>query len=136
MRYVIIFLSVFIFSGFSYSATLHVPSEYTTIQEAIDAALDGDAVLVAPGTYIENIDFKGKAITVESDQGPEITIIDGNDSGSVVWFHSGEGQDSILNGFTISNGSDSDFGGGGIHCGSNCSPIVINNIILLFHGAY
>ena len=49
-------------------------ADFSTIQEAIDAAVDGDAVLVAPGTYTgdgnRDIDFKGKAITVRSENGP------------------------------------------------------------------
>ena len=59
--------------------TIHVgPGQpYTTIQSGIDAANTGDTVLVAPGTYNENIDFKGKGITVTSSGGAAKTIIDG-----------------------------------------------------------
>ena len=59
---------------------LHVPGEYSTIQSAIDAAEDGDIVLVADGTYTgsgnRDISYKGKAITVMSENGPESTVID------------------------------------------------------------
>jgi pectin methylesterase-like acyl-CoA thioesterase len=55
-------------------------ANFTTIQEAIDAAAHGDTVLVDSGTYVENIDFKGKAILVRG-LGPEFTTIDGNQSG-------------------------------------------------------
>ena len=64
--------------------TIAVPKDYPTIQEAIDAAENKDTVLVAPGTYVENIDFKEKAITVTSSEGASVTAIDGNDIGSVV----------------------------------------------------
>jgi hypothetical protein len=53
--------------------TIHVPGDAATIQAGINATSDGDTVLVAPGTYVEIIDFKGKAITVTSSGGPDLT---------------------------------------------------------------
>lgn len=85
-------------------STLRVPADYATIQAAIDAAADGDTVLVAPGTYVERIDFGGKAITVEGAEGPDVTTIDGNEKGPVVTFENGEDWNSVLRGFTITNG--------------------------------
>ncbi len=94
------------------------------IQGQIDAAIDGDTVLVAPGTYQGTIDFRGKAITLVSEHGPLVTIIDGGGSDSpVVSFINGEGPDSILQGFTIRNGHDK-----GIFAQSS-SPSIINNIV-------
>ena len=91
--------------------TLRVPAQYPTIQSAINAAFDGDTILVAPGTYVENITFLGLAITVESTAGPASTIIDGNHAGTVVTFNSGETTNSVLQGFTVRNGN-AGFGAG------------------------
>jgi hypothetical protein len=109
-----------------YSTALNVPGEYPTIQAAISAAGDGDTVLVAPGTYVENIDFLGKAITVKSTGGPDVTCIDGNQASSVVTFKNGEGPDSVLEGFEIKNGFTDQ--GGGVIC-QLADPTVKNNTI-------
>ena len=114
----------------------HVPSEYDTIQEAIDDCVDGDTVIVAPGTYTgsgnRDIDFLGKAITVRSidPNDPNIvaaTIIDCNgtreDPHRGFYFHNGEDANSILAGFTITNGYV--YKGGGIYCESS-SPLITN----------
>ncbi|MCP4347378.1 MAG: PQQ-binding-like beta-propeller repeat protein [Desulfobacterales bacterium] len=89
-----------------------------SIQAEIDAATDGDIVLALPGTYNENINFKGKAITLGSkyiSTGDvsyiSQTIIDGGQNGRVISFSSGEKSSSVLSGFTITNGS-SQWGGG------------------------
>ncbi|MFO0985011.1 MAG: hypothetical protein U1E76_25325 [Planctomycetota bacterium] len=86
------------------AATLEVPADYASIQAAIDAALDGDVVRVAAGTYVENLDFKGKAIVVQSAAGAAATIIDGFDLGPVVRFVTHEDRDSVIEGFTLQHG--------------------------------
>jgi len=110
--------------------TIHVPGDYPTIQEGIDAAVDGDTVLVASGTYTgpgnKNLDFQGKAITVRSADGPEICIIDCEGAGRGFNFHSGETADAVVDGFTIVNGLAWD--GGGIHCNQS-SPTISNCIV-------
>jgi predicted outer membrane repeat protein len=75
------------------------------IQDAIDAAGDTDEIVVAPGTYFETVNFLGKAITLRSSHGPEVTIIDAQGSDSAVTCDSGEGTDTILDGFTITGAS-------------------------------
>jgi hypothetical protein len=117
----------------SQSAVIHVPEDYPTIQEGIDAAVSGDTVLVASGTYRgpnnRNLEFKGKAITVASLNGPEWTIIDCEEQDRAFYFHLGEGPNSVLRGFTITGGrppSSSD-SGGAIYCES--SPTIEDNII-------
>ena len=94
-------------------------------------------MLVAPGTYCENINFMGKAITVTSSGGPAVTIIDGGAAGTVVMFRTNEGRDSVLSGFTITNGNTYynpqnlgivEYGGGGIYI-FYASPTVSGNVI-------
>src|SRR5262249_6581215 len=104
---------------------IRVPTDQPTIQLAINTAINGDTALVSPGTYNENINFNGKAITVKSESRPQNTIINGGKLGSVVTFNSGEGRDSILNGFTLQNGSAAAGGGVMIY---NSSPTVTNNV--------
>ena len=122
---------LFITSGFAAQATvIRVPADYGTIQSAINAAVAGDTVEVAPGTYVENLNFLGKAIRVTSVEGPQVTVIDGNQNGSVVVFVSGEGPQSVLTGFTIRNGNatGSALRGGGVRI-ENSSPTISGNII-------
>ena len=107
---------------------LNVPGDYSTIQGAINNASDGNLILVADGTYQENINFKGKAITVASYfyldndiNHISNTIIDGSnpsnpDIGSVVYFLNGEDTTSILSGFTLTQGVGGANGSGGCGC--------------------
>ena len=126
-------LILLVFSGLIFGAVINVPSNQPTIQAGIDAAVTGDVVLVAEGTYKEKIDFKGKKITVASlfyNDGKtdhiQKTIIDGQVTGTVVKFSGGEDSSSVLIGFTITNGS-ADYGGG-IYC-YNSSPTIKNVVI-------
>ena len=100
-----------------------IGNPYCSIQTAIDAAVATDEVVVAPGTYFETIDFLGKAVTLRSSDGPEVTTIDAQQNGSVVTCDSVEGPDTVLDGFTITGGVAT-FGGGMSNDGS--SPTVIN----------
>jgi len=117
MRNIILLLIVVFFGSSLQATTIDVPGDALTIQDGIALAENGDTVLVSENTYFENINFKGKAITVAShfilDQDTSHisrTIINGSkpsnaDSGSVVYFSSGEDTTSILLGFTITGGT-------------------------------
>lgn len=106
---------------------------FDAIQQALDAAEDGDTVVVLDGTYSgvgnRDIDFGGRAVTVRSDHGAETCIIS-CDAGRGFYFHSGEDQNSVLDGFTITHGrsgwgSVGGGGGGAILCDGG-SPTIAN----------
>ena len=110
---------------------IRVPANQPTIQAAINAANNGDTVVVSPGTYFENINFFGKAITVKSSNGSSVTIIDGQRLGSVITFDSNETSTSVLTGFTIQNGDANNSPareGGGIAVEA-ASPTIKSNVI-------
>jgi hypothetical protein len=130
------FILVLVITGFSYATCyadiIHVPSDYPTIQAGIDAASDGDTVLVADGTWTgdgnKNLDLKGKVITVTSENGAENCIIDCKGDGRGFYFHNWESNSSVVDGFSVTNGFVEDRGGG-IYC-RNSSPTITNNIII------
>lgn len=126
-------LSLLSFSLPLAAATIQVPAGQPTIQAGINAASDGDTVLVAPGTYVENIDFMGKAITITSSGGPAVTKIDGGQKGIVVNFANNETRASVINGFTITDDAPPlptqvPFNTDGIFVGG-ANPTITNNII-------
>lgn len=111
------------------AAVIKVPADQPTIQAGINAAATGDTVLVAPGTYFENIDFKGKAITVTSSGGAAVTTISGPNKTATVIFKNGETRSSVLSNFTVTVGGQYYLNlMGGIYV-YNSSPTILNNII-------
>jgi len=97
--------------GVALAATLTVESDgsgtYTSIQDAINAAVDGDTVEVGPGTYSEAIVFNGKPITVQSTDGAGSTVIDaGGSDAYAVRFEDYEEATSVLDGFTVRNSGE------------------------------
>ncbi len=139
---------------------LNVPGEFETIQAAIDAAGDGDLIMVAAGLYggagNYELDFTGKKVTLGSEAGPEETVIDCGFAGCGFRFTSGESQETVVYGFTVSDGGiigsgggvqcvgtsptiencritgcSAGFGsGGGIYCGEGASPRILDCEIL------
>ena len=134
-------LVITFFAKFSLAqTTIRVPADQPTIQAGIDAASNGDTVLVSPGTYVENINFNGKNIIVGSftlTSGDTTyvsqTIIDGNHNGSVVTFNNGESQTAVLYGFTLINGdgtaNSTNNDGGGLYISSASPTIYYCNVV-------
>ena len=117
-----------------FATIINVPDDYSTIQQGIDASVNGDTVLVQPGTYVENINFNGHNIvlgslflTTSDTSYISQTVIDGNAVGSVVTVENGEIITTIITGFTIQNGFKVGVGGG-IYVGNSSLQILSNNI--------
>lgn len=98
---------------------------FCLIQDAIDAAVSGDEIIVHPGTYAERIAIFGKAIALLSSDGPEVTSIDGNGVGPVVRCENIYTPGAVVEGFTITGGLAPL--GGGMYI-SNASPDVVDCI--------
>ena len=107
--------SLILFSTFPSATTIHIPSDYSTIQEGIDASLDGDTVLIAQGTYYENL-ILGKEIVLAShalydDLGSDWhaneninnTMISGDHNGSCLIIRDGNIEPTVL-GLTFQDG--------------------------------
>jgi parallel beta-helix repeat protein len=128
-RYTIIFLFLFYTSIPCIRAqkNILVPQDQPTIQGAINAASNGDTVMIAPGTYVGPFNFNGKAIMVMG-SGSGV-LLNGDTTGDpVVTFSSGETRSSVLSNVTVQNGSATTPTAGGIYV-SQASPTIINSIV-------
>jgi len=113
------------------AATIHVPTDQPTIQAGVDAAVDGDIVLVADGTYSgagnHDILVDGKEITIRSENGAEHCIIDCEGDGRGFRFNeTAPGINPVLEGFTIRNGYAGDGGAITIY---GAFPVIRDNIL-------
>jgi hypothetical protein len=147
LRFVVLLASavVILFTSLT-GKVINIPGQFPSIQVGINNSKNGDTVLVAPGIYYENLNFRGKKIVVASryltDQSLSTirgTVIDGSkpifpDSASVVLFASGEDTSTTLIGFTLTQGIGTlvpgSFRGGGILVTGKSSPTIKYNIIL------
>ena len=115
----------------SFAATIYVSQEdvvkdFDNIQDAINAAVDGDIVLVDSGIYYESgltWDAGDTHITVKSEDGPDSCIIDGDYGAGIFILNSGQDETDVIDGFTIRNGNANN--GGGIYCNGS-SPTITN----------
>ena len=129
---VLLLVAASLAAGTAVGATRRVPSEYATIQAAIDASALSDIVLVAPGAYAghgnTDLDFHGVDLICRSEAGPLVTLINAAAPEGHRGFHlsSGESRAAVIEGFTIVNGDASV--GGGIAC-VGASPTVRNCVV-------
>ena len=93
-------------------------ADFDNIQAAVNAASDGDEIIVMPGTYTGTgsyvVNMNGKEILLRSQEGPQTTIVSGQNQRTVFFCGSGVTLSTIISGFTITQGSGSQ--GGGIRC--------------------
>jgi hypothetical protein len=145
-----IILGLFLFSAMNVEAAsiFNVPQDYPTIQAAIDAAQEGDTVLVAPGTYVDPI-YMDKGVMLESSDGPKVTIIDSKWNWKIVIpNYAFQLQQGRIQGFTLRTGvsilsssltiagnifDGTGFTGSDVIIDDECSsPIIENNIFRNF----
>ncbi|MCI0448677.1 MAG: T9SS type A sorting domain-containing protein [Chlorobi bacterium] len=149
-KYLLILSVLLCFTSNVNTTIINVPGNYSTIQAAINASVNGDTVLVEAGTYMENINFRGKRIVLTSryylTNNPATiysTVINGSspvnpDTGSCVIINNNEDSTTVLQGFAITGGTGTKWldehgaglyrEGGGILI-QYSSPVIQNNII-------
>lgn len=133
MKGIITILCVLVLAASASATIINIPADYPRIQQGIIGSVDGDTVLVQPGTYVENINFDGHNIVLGSlflttgdTSYISQTIIDGDSAGSVIRLENGEDGTAVVTGLTLRNGFA--MNGGGIYC-SGSHPSILQNII-------
>ena len=137
-----LFTSLFLTSACAMAGTLHVPADYDTLQDAVDAAADGDEILIGPGNWTvgfvppstpQVVDTLGKSLVIRSTDGPEKTSIDGEGRRRVITVSPNKYATVHLDGLTITGG-DTDERGGGIYAPE--TNLTITNCIITGNAAY
>lgn len=101
---------------------------FTSIQAGVNAAANGDTVLVLPGIYVEMVNYMGRAVVVRSLAGPTLTTISASNLGTAVLFPQAAPGLSALVGFTVRDGVGDSGRAGGIHS-EGASPIIANCVV-------
>jgi len=127
MRSAITVILLSLFVSLASANVLHVPSEYGTIQAGVNAAAEGDTVLVAPGDYDEMIGLGSPSILLKSSGGSAVTIIEG----AVRYPYQGSNS-STMDGFTIRKGAITS---AGLSSDGN-SPRIYNCTVENYSGRY
>jgi predicted outer membrane repeat protein len=116
--------------------------DFQTIQAAINAAVDGDAIELTNGVFTgdgnRDLDYGGRAITIRSQSGdPDSCIIDCEGSPGnqhrAFRFQYGEGPYAVVEGITIRNGYMGNYGGGAMWCSDGSSPTIVNCVFCTNH---
>jgi hypothetical protein len=136
MKYIALFITLLTLAGTASTAVLEVPTQHSTIQAAVDAAGEGDTVLLLRYTYHENVVISEKNIVLCSDYyltGDSSMFggvtINGDSAGPVITITGGQDTSTVIFGLTITNGGEDDpFYGGGISC-REASPLIEHNVI-------
>ncbi len=107
---------------------------FDAIQEGVDAAVNGDTVLVLDGTYTgvgnRDVELSGRLITVRSQNGPAACIIDCEQSGRAFRFAGVDSTGAVVEGFTTTNGHGTGWGGGAMLLLDAGRPTVIGCVFI------
>ena len=106
LRWIFLCSGILVLSGPAFARTVNVPGDYDTIGSALFFALPQDSILVAPGTYEENLEWPPfrPGITLRATGGPEVTIIDGGGDDTVIGIYASVDSTTEIRGFTVTNG--------------------------------
>ncbi len=121
MREVIVICLLAVAVASSPAAVIHVPADQPTIQLGVNAAVDGDTVLVAPGVYTESVVVNEREITLRSEGGQESTVLDAGGSSNGLLFSGVVGTDMVVDGFTIMAAVSN-----GVYCLAGTGPRLAN----------